>query len=234
MGFPSGTSYILGLVNSAVLVVISGVVGSLIAVGLGIVVALRRDKALDKAASTVALAVTALPDFVIAIVVIMLFSTVAFHLLPGTSALPPGFYPWDEPSLLVLPVLTMVIVIVPYIFRSMRASMIEALNSEYVEMARLKGLPRWRMALVHALPNAIAPTIQVVGITFLYLAGGLVLVEYVYAYPGIGDGLVAAVNTRDVPVLQFIVIVLAGFYVVMNIASDVVALLASPRRRVRR
>lgn len=222
------------LINSAVLVAVAGALGSVIAVALGVLAALRRDRLFDQTFSVAALAVTALPDFVVAIALIMVFSTVVFHLLPGVSVLAPGVYAWDEPRLLVLPVLTLVIVVIPYIFRSMRAAMIEALESEYVEMARLKGLHPWRVALVHAMPNAIAPTIQVIGITFLYLAGGIVLVEYIFAYPGVGQGLVDAVNNRDVPVIQFVVVVLSAFYVVMNIASDVVALLATPRRRIPR
>ncbi len=80
------------------------------------------------------------------------------------------------------------IVIVPYIFRMMRAAMIEALESDYVEMAMLKGVPEWRVVLVHALPNAIAPTIQVIGLNFLYLAGGVVIVEYVFNFPGSARG----------------------------------------------
>ena len=112
--------------------------------------------------------------------------------------------------------------------------MIEALESDYVEMARLKGLPQWRVVLVHALPNAIAPTIQVIGLNFLYLAGGIVIVENVFNYPGIGTGLVNAVSNRDIPTIQFIVILLAAFYVFMNILTDVIALLASPRRRLPR
>ena len=91
-----------------------------------------------------------------------------------------------------------------------------------------------RVVLVHALPNAIAPTIQVIGLNFLYLAGGVVIVEFVFNFPGIGQGLVDAVNDRDIPVIQFIVLVLAAFYVVMNIVTDVIALLATPRRRIAR
>lgn len=222
------------LINSAVLVILAGLIGTVIAVALGVLAALRRDKFFDQTSSVIALAVTALPDFVVAIGLIMLLSTVVLHVLPGVSVLAPGVYGWNEPELLILPVLTLVIVIIPYIFRSMRAAMIEALESEYTEMARLKGLTPWRTAMVHAMPNAIAPTIQVIGITFLYLAGGIVLVEFVFAYPGVGQGLVDAVNNRDVPVIQFIVLVLSAFYVVMNIISDVLALLATPRRRIPR
>jgi peptide/nickel transport system permease protein len=148
--------------------------------------------------------------------------------------LPPGSYAWTAPRLLVLPAATLVIVIVPYIQRMTRAAMIEALESDYVEMAQLKGVPRWRVVLLHALPNATAPIIQVIGLNFLYLAGGVVIVEYVFAFPGIGQGLVYAVDDRDIPVIQFIVVVLAAFYVCMNIVTDIIALLATPRHRIPR
>ena len=220
------------LVNSAVLLVLAGLLGSVIGVALGATAALLRDGWLDHLSSAVALAVTSLPEFVVAIGLIVVFSTVTWHVLPAVSLVPPGTHPWDTPSLLVLPVATLVIVIVPYIMRMMRAAMVEALESDYVEMARLKGL-RWpRVVLGHALPNAIAPVIQVIGLNFLYLAGGVVIVEYVFNFPGIGQELVFAVDNRDIPVIQFIVTGLAAFYVLVNILADVVALLASPRRRL--
>ena len=222
------------LVNSAVLVLVTGIIGAVLGVALGAVAALRKDGWFDHVTSVVALAVTSLPEFVVAIALIILFSTVVLHLLPAVSHAAPGTYAWDQPELLILPVATLVIVIVPYIMRMMRAAMIEALESDYVEMARLKGVPEWRVVLMHALPNAIAPTIQVIGLNFLYLAGGVVVVEYVFNFPGIGQGLVYAVNDRDVPVIQLIVIVLAAFYVFMNIVTDVIALLATPRRRIAR
>jgi peptide/nickel transport system permease protein len=222
------------LINSAVLVVVSGVAGALLGVLLGAIAALRKDGWFDHVSSVMVLAVTSLPEFVVAIGLIILFSTVVWHVLPGVSLLAPGTYAWSQPQLLVLPVATLVLVIVPYILRMMRAAMVEALESDYVEMARLKGVPEWRVVLVHALPNAIAPTIQVIGLNFLYLAGGIVVVEYVFNYPGIGQGLVNAVSDRDIPVIQFIVVVLAAFYVVMNIVTDVIALMATPRRRIAR
>jgi peptide/nickel transport system permease protein len=220
------------LINSAVLMLVTGVTGAVIGVTLGALAALRKDGWFDHASAVTALAVTALPEFVVAIGLIILLSTVVSHLLPAVSLLPPGSYAWNAPRLLILPVLTLVIVIVPYIQRMMRAAMIEALESDYVEMARLKGVPMWRIVVMHALPNATAPTIQVIGLNFLYLAGGVVVVEYVFAFPGIGQGLVYAVDDRDIPVIQFIVVVLAAFYVFMNIATDVIALLATPRHRI--
>ncbi len=220
------------LVNSAVLVFLAGIMGSVLGVGIGAVAALRKDGWFDHISAVVALAVTALPEFVVAIGLIIVFATVIWQVLPAVSLLAPGTYAWSQPKLLVLPVATLVIVIVPYIQRMMRAAMIEALESDYVEMARLKGVKPWRVVLVHALPNAIAPTIQVIGLSFLYLAGGIVVVEYVFNFPGVGQGLVNAVTIRDVPVIQFIVVVLAAFYVFMNILTDVIALLATPRRRI--
>jgi peptide/nickel transport system permease protein len=222
------------IINSAVLVLVTGAIGALLGVTLGAIAALRKDGWFDHVISVIVLAVTSLPEFVVAIGLIILLSTVVWHVLPAVSLLAPGSYAWNQPELLVLPVATLVIVIVPYILRMMRAAMVEALESDYVQMARLKGVPEWRVVLVHALPNAIAPAIQVIGLNFLYLAGGIVVVEYVFNFPGIGQGLVNAVNGRDVPVVQFIVLVLAAFYVVMNIVTDVIALLATPRRRIAR
>jgi peptide/nickel transport system permease protein len=222
------------IINSAVLVFIAGAIGTIVGVSVGAIAALRKDGWLDHIVSVIVLAVTSLPEFVVAIALIILLAVVVWHLLPAVSLLPPGSYAWDQPRLLVLPVATLVIVIVPYILRMMRAATVEALESDYVEMARLKGVPEWRVVTVHALPNAIAPTIQVIGLNFLYLAGGIVIVEDVFNYPGIGQGLVNAVTARDIPVIQLTVLVLAAFYVVMNILTDVIALLATPRRRIAR
>ncbi len=196
------------LINSGVLVFVTGAIGSTVGVALGAAAALRRDSQFDHVTSVAALAVTSLPEFVIAITLVILFSTVVSHLLPAVSILAPGTYAWQQPELL--------------------------LESDYVEMARLKGVPEWQIVLRHALPNAIAPTIQVIGLNFLYLAGGIVVVEYIFNFPGIGQGLVSAVSDSDIPVIQLIVVILAAFYVFMNIVTDVIAVLATPRRRIAR
>lgn len=222
------------LVNSAALVLISGVVGSLVGVTAGVFAALRRGRVADETMSVLSLTFASLPEFVVAIGLIIVFATLVFHILPAVSIVPPGTYAWSTPKLLILPVLTLVLVIAPYIFRMTRSAMIEALESEYVELARLVGLPTWRVLLVHALPNVVPTIVQVVGLNVLYLAGGIVVVEYVYDYPGIGQALVSAVSNRDIPVIQFIVVVLASFYVFMNIVTDVIALYATPRRRIPR
>ena len=222
------------IVNSAALVVAAGVIGSLVGVVLGLLAAARRDSPFDHTCSVVLLAITALPEFVVAITLVILFSVLVLHILPATSTIPPGSHPWNNINALILPTATLAIVIAPYIFRMVRGAMIDALESDYVEMARLKGLPRWRVLLVHALPNSLPPIVQVIGLNLLYLAGGIVVVEYVFNYPGIGAALVDAVDNRDIPMIQFIVLVLAAFYVVVNIVTDVIALMATPRRRVAR
>jgi peptide/nickel transport system permease protein len=233
-GQPVGTLVGGRIVNSLVLVVLAGVIGTLIGVGLGVLAAARRDSLFDRVLSVISLAVTALPEFVVAVVLVIFFAAVVVHWFPAVSVFVPGTAPWSNPKELVLPVATLVIVIVPYVFRMMRASMIDALESDYVQMAELKGAPRWRVLLFHALPNAIAPTIQVIGLSFLYLAGGVVVVEYMFNYPGLGQALVSAVSDRDIPQIQAIVLVLAAFYIFVNILTDVISLAVSPRRRLPR
>ena len=226
--------HLAALLNSAVLVAAAGIIGSVVGILLGAAAALRRDGRFDQISSVIALAVTSLPEFVIAITLVILLATTVAHVLPAIALIPPGTYAWQEPKQLILPVVTLALVIIPYIMRMTRAAMIEALESDYVEMARLKGVPERQVVLRHALPNAIAPIIQVIGLNFLYLAGGIVVVEYVFNFPGIGTGLVSAVTARDIPVIQLIVLILTGFYILMNILTDVIALAATPRRRIAR
>ena len=219
--------------NSFMLLLIVGIIGIPPAIVIGILAAVQRGGRADTTISVIALAIAGAPEFVIAIGLIVLLSTVVFHWLPPVSMVPPGTSILARPKILVLPVLTLVIVCFPYIFRMMRASMIEVLESDYIEMAKLKGLSVGRLVFVHALPNAIAPTIQVVALTFAYLAGGVVVVEFVFGFPGIGQGLVNAVVSRDIPTIQCIVIILAAFYIVVNILADVIATGVTPRLRGR-
>ena len=111
--------------------------------------------------------------------------------------------------------------------------MVEALESEYIEMAVLKGMPQRRRVFAHALPNALPPAVQAIGLTLAYLAGGVVVVEYVFGYPGLGQGLVNAVNARDLPTIQLTVLIFAAFYVLVNITADVISLMLTPRLRTR-
>jgi peptide/nickel transport system permease protein len=219
------------IANSFSLLIIVGAIGVPLAITFGIGAAIRHNRSFDTGVSIAALAMAAVPEFVIGIGLIILFATVVLHWLPPVSLVFPGHSVWDTPRILVLPTLTLVIAVFPYIFRMMRSSMIEVLESEYIEMARLKGVAQRRLIMRHALPNAIAPTVQVVALTFAYLAGGVVVVEYVFGFPGIGQGLVNAVFTRDIPMIQLITVLLAAFYVVVNITADVIAVLVTPKLR---
>jgi peptide/nickel transport system permease protein len=231
----SGTpvSKLLGpmLENSAWLVVLAGIISTILGVTLGVLAAARRDSLLDQSLSFVALCIIALPEFAVAIGLVVLFSTVVLQVLPAVSNIPSGASPISNPKALVLPVASLVLVTAPYLFRMVRAAMIDALAADYTQMAELKGLSRRRILFVHALTNSAAPAIQVIGLNLLYLSGGIVVVEYIFNYPGIGQGLVTAISDRDVPMIQIIVLALAAFYVLVNLVCDIGTILVTPRRR---
>ena len=134
---------------------------------------------------------------------------------------------------LVLPDLTLVIAVAPYVARIMRASMIEVLESDYVEMARLKGLPERTVLIRHALPNALGPVFQVIALNLAYLAGGIIVIEYVFNYSGIGSAMQEAVLNHDLPVVQALAMLIAAVYVVLNLMADVATILVTPRLRTR-
>ena len=221
------------IANSAVLVVLAAVISVPVSIAIGSYAALRREKLFDTASSNLMLVLAALPEFVVAVLLVILLSTNVFHLLPAISPVPPGTHAWQYPDELVMPVGTLVIAVAPYVSRIMRASMIEVLESDYVEMARLKGLPERTVLIRHALPNAIGPVFQVIAINLAYLAGGVVVIESVFNYPGIGLGLVDAVNNHDIPVVQALAMLIAAVYVVLNLMADVATILVTPRLRTR-
>src|SRR3954471_8453623 len=219
------------IANSAVLVVLAAVISVPISIAIGSYAALRREKIFDGVSSNLMLVLAALPEFVVALLLVIVFSTTVFHWLPAISPIPPGHRPWEYPDELVLPVATLVIAVAPYVSRIMRASMIEVLESDYVEMARLKGLPERTVLVRHALPNAIGPVFQVIAINLAYLAGGVVIVESVFNYTGIGLALKDAVVNHDIPVVQALAMLIAAVYVVLNLLADVATILVTPRLR---
>jgi peptide/nickel transport system permease protein len=221
------------LVNSAFLVLCAGVISIPLSVLIGAYAALWRDKAFDVVTSLSTLVLAALPEFVVGVTLVVLFATTVSHVLPAVSLIPPGGKPWDQPVALILPVLTLVIAVTPYVARIMRASMIEVLESDYVEMARLKGLSERIVIQRHALPNALGPTFQVIALNLAYLAGGVIVVEYVFNYAGIGGALRDAVSNRDLPVIQALAMLIAGLYVVLNLLADIATILVTPRLRTR-
>jgi peptide/nickel transport system permease protein len=195
---------------------------------------LKREKAFDTISSNLMLVLAALPEFVVAVLLVIVFATTVFPgLLPAISPIQPGERPWNDPKELILPTATLVIVVSPYVARIMRASMVEVLESDYVEMARLKGMPERTVLVRHALPNAIGPVFQVIAINLAYLAGGIVIIEYVFNYSGIGSALQDAVVNHDVPVVQALAMLIAAVYVVVNLLADVATILVTPRLRTR-
>ena len=219
------------LVNSAVLVALAAVLSIPLAIAIGAWAAFRREKAFDQASSNLLLAAAALPEFVVGLVLVILFATTVLHVLPAVSTVPPGSRPWNDWLALVLPTLTLVIAVAPYVARIMRASMIEVLESDYVEMARLKGLPERTVLIRHALPNALGPVFQVIALNLAYLAGGIILVEVVFNYTGIGSATAEAVVNHDLPVIQALAILLAAVYVVLNLLADLATILVTPKLR---
>jgi peptide/nickel transport system permease protein len=219
------------LQNSAVLVLLAAVISIPLSILLGVISARRRDGPLDHSMSLILLALAALPEFVVGIALVLLFATRVFHVLPAVSLIPPDSSPWQNPKELVLPTVTLVLAVTPYVARIMRASMVEVLESDFVEMARLKGMPERHVLWRHAVPNAIAPAIQVIALNLAYLAGGIVVVEFVFAYPGIGSALVDGVANRDLPIVQALAVLIAAVYVGCNVLADIATILVSPRLR---
>jgi peptide/nickel transport system permease protein len=217
--------------NSLFLVLVAALVAIPLSLLLGVWTAMRRDRPVDHVVSTASLILASLPEFVIGIVLILVFATGVFQILPAVSLLGPDQKAWDDPKIVVLPAATLVLAVVPYVSRIMRGSMVEVLESEYVTMAHLKGLPGRTVISRHAVPNAIVPAIQVIALQLAYLAGGVVVVEFVFSYPGIGAALVEAVANRDMPVVQAVVMLAAAIYVGLNLAADVATILVTPKLR---
>jgi peptide/nickel transport system permease protein len=219
-----------GVENTGLEMILTTVIATPIAIVIGSIGALRSERLIDQVFSVLTLILVALPAFVIAITLIFLLATTVFHVLPATSLFSSSSV-LSQLKYVILPTATLVLAVVPYPIRMIRASMIEVLHSDYVLLARLHGISERRIIFRHALPNAIATTIQVTALNLIFLAGGVVVVETVFNYPGIGYAFVQAVNDRDIPTIQTIVVVLATFYVVVNIVADVLVVLVTPRLR---
>jgi peptide/nickel transport system permease protein len=217
--------------NTAFLVLVAAVVAIPLSIGIGVWTAMRRDRSVDHVISTSSLVLAALPEFVIGIGLILLFATSVFQVFPAVSLLAPDEKAWSDPSVVVLPAATLVLAVTPYISRIMRGSMIEVLESEYVTMARLKGLSERTVIWRHAVPNAIVPAIQVTALQLAWMAGGVVVVEFVFSYPGIGAAFIDAVDNRDMPVVQTVTMLAAGIYVLLNLLADLATIAVTPRLR---
>jgi peptide/nickel transport system permease protein len=219
------------VLNTATLVLLAALMSIPISLVFGSFSALRRDSKFDMSVSIGSLSLAALPEFVIGIILILLFATTVFKVAPAVSRIDPDVPIYQQLELFILPAITLTLAVAPYITRILRASMIEVLESEYVMMARLKGLVERVVLWRHALPNALAPALQVTALNLAWLAGGVVVVEYLFNFPGIGYALVDAVANRDMPMVQAVCLIIAGVYVVANLTADILTILVSPRLR---
>jgi peptide/nickel transport system permease protein len=216
--------------QSALLAVLALGIAVPLSIGLGVLSALRRHRLLDQVVGLVTLVSVSLPEFISGTVLILLL---AFYipLFPPSSLIDPRAGLAAMAPSLVLPALTLVLALLAHMTRMTRASMIEALDQPFVRAARLRGLSPRKVILRHALRNALLPTVGIVAINVGFLLGGIVVVETVFAYPGLGRLMVDAVNHRDVPVIQMAALVIAVSYALANLAADVVYAYLDPRIR---
>jgi peptide/nickel transport system permease protein len=219
--------------NSLLLAAGALAVGIPLAISLGVIAGLTRDRWPDLLFSTAAILAMTIPEFVAATVLILVFAIwlgwVPAIVLTPADAPPLEFFP---EFILASTVLTMLMI--AHVMRMIRASVIEAMASDYVQMATLKGVPYWRIVLRHALPNALLPAINVIALTVAWLLGGVVVVEVVFNYPGLGRMLVDAISDRDLRVVQAITMIVAATYVAVNLVADILSLALNPRLRSHR
>lgn len=216
--------------NSALLTAITTILLIPLSLVLGTVAAAKRYGLVDHTISYVTLALISLPEFVIGMLLVFGFA-VTWELLPGISFLNPDEPLAEQAKALVLPVAALLAASLAHTVRMVRGSVIEVLGTDYVRMARLKGVPERRILVHHALRNALVPSVQVFALAIGWLVGGIVVVEAVFQYPGIGQGLVDAVAARDLPVVQAIALIIAGVYVIVNLIADVLSIMLTPKLR---
>ena len=217
--------------HSAILAVFAFLVGTPAAVTAGIWAGVRSNTKLDRLVSMTGLVGISVPEFVTGILLILLLSS-TLHLLPSSSIILPGTTPLTRPQILIMPTLTITAVLFAYIMRMTRANVIEVMQTDYVRTAILKGLPMRRVILRHVLPNAMLPTITVITVNFGWMLGGLIIVENVFAYPGIGQLMLWSINTRDLPLLEVVTLLMAATYAISNLVADLSYAALDPRVRL--
>ncbi len=217
--------------NTVALTILVIVITVPLSVVLGVWLSLRRDSKLDRIIVSSSILFKAVPGFVIAIWLMMFFSTSILHILPAASLLIPEQSAFSQIEFLVLPILTLALSLIPYLMRLVRGSMIDALESDYVTSARLRGIPERRIIWKHVLPNALVPVVQGTALTIRVLLSGALIIEVVFSYPGIGNALNAAIELRDIPTIQAIVLLLTICVVAVNLIADLITTLLTPRIR---
>jgi len=213
MMFPAlGRSLLLALLSIGLMLII--------AIPLGILAALRRGGPTDLGVSLASYVGVSLPEFVTATLVLITLANPAFGLFPATGYVPLSEEFWRGLHHLVLPVLTVSIILIAHVMRMVRSELVDVLHTDYVRAARLKGLSPRRVLFRHALRNALLPTITIVALDVGYLLGGIIVVEEIFAFPGIGRELIVAINARDLPAIQAGALIMAATYALSNFMAD--------------
>ena len=217
-----GNTMFLAMVTAAIAVPFSII--------LGILAALYRNTVFDRATNIFTLSSISSPEFFLAYILI-LFLAVLNPIFPSLSNIFQGMPFSERLEKSMLPALTLTLVVTAHMMRMTRAAIINLLASPYIEMARLKGLSPMRVIVVHALPNALAPIINVIALNLAYLITGVVVVEVVFVYPGIGQLFVDSVKIRDIPVVQACCLIFATAFILLNLTADIMSILSNPRLR---
>lgn len=218
------------LANTLFLAGVTALVAVPLSLVLGMLAALYRNGVFDRTVNLVTLTSISAPEFFAAYILILFLASPAYlQLFPSLSNVHADTPFWERLYRIALPSLTLVLVIVAHMMRMTRAAIINLLASPYIEMARLKGLTPRRVIYRHALPNAWAPIATVIALNLAYLIVGVVVVEVVFVYPGIGQLMVDAVSKRDLPVVQGCALIFAGTYILLNLFADIVAIVTNPR-----
>jgi len=216
--------------NTLFLAVCAAVVAVPLAIVLGLIAVRYQGRWPDRVISTITLATVSVPEFLLGYIAIFVLS-VQFRVFPSLATVYDGMPFMDRLDAIALPVIVLVLVVLGHMMRMTRAAILNVMESAYVETAELKGLRKFTIIARHALPNAIAPVVNVVMLNLAYLVVGVVVVEVVFVYPGMGQYLVDHVSKRDVPVVQACGLVFAAVYIGLNLVADIISILSNPRLR---
>ncbi|MGA6924575.1 MAG: ABC transporter permease, partial [Desulfosarcina sp.] len=216
--------------NSLFLAGVTAMIAVPVAVLLGILAALYRNTFFDRFISMVTLSTISFPEFFVAYILIALLS-VQMAIFPSIANINAQMNFGQKLYAIFLPCLTLAMVVTAHMMRQTRAAIINILSSPFIEMANLKGLRRLRVVVRHAFPNALSPVINVIALNLAYLVVGVVIVEVVFVYPGLGQLLVDSVAKRDIPVVQASGLIFAATYVLLNLLADVLSIVSNPRLR---
>ena len=216
------------LKNTLFLATMTALVAVPLSLFLGITAALYRNSLYDRVINATTLTTISTPEFFVAYILILFFSSL-WGIFPSLANVDPRDTFDERLYKTILPALTLTLVIVAHMMRMTRAAIINLLASPYIEQARLKGISSAQVILRHALPNAWAPIATVIAFNLAYLVVGVVVVEVVFVYPGVGQLMVDAVRTRDIPVVQACAVIFAGTYIILNLIADIIGIITNPR-----